>query len=102
MSQDLRMLSFVLIAHRDTNGTICMFFHEQNDEAGFELFSKVQPNWQHIKIWEAWGKYTQTDIDGSVPKESLPSKQKEKIKLPLDDNGYPILVDENPSSLATF
>ncbi|EGO28192.1 hypothetical protein SERLADRAFT_434049 [Serpula lacrymans var. lacrymans S7.9] len=79
--------------------------HEQNDEAGFELFSKVQPNWQNVKIWEAWGKYAQsqfTDIDGSVPKESLPSKQKEKIKIPLNNNEYPILVDEDLSSLATF
>ncbi|EGO18484.1 hypothetical protein SERLADRAFT_412201 [Serpula lacrymans var. lacrymans S7.9] len=101
-SRDLGMLSFVLTAHRDTNGTICVSFHEQNDKAGFELFSKVQPNWQNIKIWEAWGKYAQTDIDGSVPKESLPSKQKEKIKLPLNDNGYPILVDEYLSSPATF
>ncbi|EGO02469.1 hypothetical protein SERLA73DRAFT_150211 [Serpula lacrymans var. lacrymans S7.3] len=103
--RDLGMLSFVLTAHRDTNRTICMSFHEQNDEAGFELFSKVQPNWQNVKIWEAWGKYAQsqfTDIDGSVPKESLPSKQKEKIKIPLNNNEYPILVDEDLSSLATF
>ncbi|EGO04663.1 hypothetical protein SERLA73DRAFT_149080 [Serpula lacrymans var. lacrymans S7.3] len=104
-TRDLGMLSFVLTAHRDTNGTICVSFHEQNDKAGFELFSKVQPNWKNVKIWEAWEKYAQSqfsDIDGSVPKESLPSKQKEKIKLPLDDNGYPILVDEDLSSPATF
>ncbi|EGO28371.1 hypothetical protein SERLADRAFT_405938 [Serpula lacrymans var. lacrymans S7.9] len=56
-SRDLGMLSFVLSADRDTNGAICMSFHEQNDKATFELFSKVQPNWQNIKIWEAWGKY---------------------------------------------
>ncbi|EGO30216.1 hypothetical protein SERLADRAFT_404492 [Serpula lacrymans var. lacrymans S7.9] len=73
-SRNLGMLSFVLTAHRDTNGTICVFFHEQNNEAEFELISKAQPNWQNVKIWEAWGKYVQTDIDGSVPKESLPSK----------------------------
>ncbi|EGO03237.1 hypothetical protein SERLA73DRAFT_69139 [Serpula lacrymans var. lacrymans S7.3] len=79
--------------------------HEQNDEAGFELFNKVQPNWQNVKIWEAWGKYAQSqfaDIDGSVPKESLSSKQKEKIKLSLDNNGYPILVYQDLSSPATF
>ncbi|EGO30541.1 hypothetical protein SERLADRAFT_404668 [Serpula lacrymans var. lacrymans S7.9] len=68
--------------------------HEQNDKAVFELFSKVQPNWQNVKIWEAW--------DGSVPKESLPDKHKEKVKLPLNNNGYPILVDEDLSPPVTF
>ncbi|EGO30225.1 hypothetical protein SERLADRAFT_404497 [Serpula lacrymans var. lacrymans S7.9] len=59
-SWDLGTLSFVLITHKYTNGTICVSFHEQNDKAVFELFSKVQPNWQNVKIWEAWGKYGQS------------------------------------------
>ncbi|EGO30308.1 hypothetical protein SERLADRAFT_404539 [Serpula lacrymans var. lacrymans S7.9] len=69
-TQDLGMLSFVLTAHRDTNGTICVFLP--------------------------------SDVDGSVPKENLPSKQPKKIKLLFDNNGYPILADEDPPSLATF
>ncbi|EGO04385.1 hypothetical protein SERLA73DRAFT_148917 [Serpula lacrymans var. lacrymans S7.3] len=92
-SRDLGMLNFVLTAHRDTNGSISM---SKMAKPGLSVLAR------YGRLVESMPQSQFADIDGSVPKESLPSKEKEKIKLPLDNNEYPILVDEDLSSLATF